>query len=143
MTSTDLTSSSLGRWHKIIALLDSPHEGEATAALLMLRTQLAAQDMKLADLLLAPSPQSTIVAAQQREIEKLRGQLVAMNKVADDWRQTAQMNQRAHEKDSQAAAKWRRLAQATADSLWELGQQLRGLEEPATVVPFPRQQQAR
>lgn len=113
------------RLRKILALLDSPHEGEAIAALLTLRAKLAARKSKLTDFL----PDTTTMTA---EISQLRRDNAALQAQADVDRNAAHASQQARAREAAAAAKWRALAQTTADRLWEIGRELH--ESDSTVL---------
>lgn len=117
------------RLAKILALADSPVDGEALAALRLAQNLLAVNGLTFADLLAAGMPFHA--TELQRENTQLKQNLAVAHADAERWKSLALAMGGDSARHIAAAEKWRALARTAADHLWELGRQLQGSDEMA------------
>lgn len=126
---------------KILALVDSNHEGEAAAAVRMARQMLANENLSFGDLARAAQEQrqkpklniprgflSVPQSQLEKEITELRQQLddqrveVHMQEVqVQYWRQRSNDLDIKLVNTQDEAMRWRQLARDTVEKLWDLG----------------------
>ena len=131
---------------KVLALADSSFDGEAVVAVRMARRLLSRDGLSFGDLARAagqkpptnlsagffPSrhPRLEAEITQLRQaLEDIRSEKIVHETQAEVWRlRTADLEQKLRQSQAEAA-RWRQLAQETADKLWDLGHALQGEEE--------------
>lgn len=153
MSDDSQTSNDPARLAKILALADSPHEGEALAALTLARKLLEAQGLTLGTYLrqaTLPSEIAREIHGLKAENNRLTRELELARREAGQWRERAMTNAQVSVKGAAETEKWRQLARHTADQLWTLGQQLHALDDEiirpleipgefdGTIVTFPK-----
>lgn len=152
----------LDRLAKVLALADSPSDGEALAAMRLAQQMLGARGMTFADLgtLLARADTSFTphgthtrsraeidvsrgiikayevrIVALEKENALIKKDLAAAERMMERWKNLAVSTGSDSAKHLAAAEKWRNLARTTADHLWELGRQLQAVDESPPPSP--------
>lgn len=135
-----MNQSRVDQLDKVLALVDSSHEGEAVGAVRMARQMLERDGLSFGDLAKAAStnrgrfPFSRTLFSGQ--LVHLEAQIAQLQQIVDDLRndnqnQTTQIDfwrRRAFEMEQQLnlsqseVQRWKQLARETAEKLWEIGE---------------------
>ena len=137
-----MNSSHLQRLSKVLALVDSSHDGEAVAAVRMAKQLLSQNGMSFADLAHSTTQTSaslraaagpsyaaykineTQLAVLQLKVRQMQEASKLQTHELAHARMTVTQLQAALTQANEEAEKWRALARDTANKLWDLGQQI-------------------
>jgi len=139
---------------KVLALVDSNHEGEALVAVRKARQMLLRDGLSFGDLAKAVSQKprvnlpfgffsgqhivnlETEILQVRQELEDLRNEKVSQEYQADLWRQRANELEQKLNISQADAERWRQLARDTVEKLWDLGQSIQQ-DEPQFEALMP------
>ncbi|MEJ0063199.1 MAG: hypothetical protein WDO70_08350 [Alphaproteobacteria bacterium] len=141
-----MNHTTLARLVKVLALADSSHDGEATAAVRMARQILMQDGMSFADLARAAANRSPAarpaplhnIAESTRAVRTLEAQVADLQSRLKQHQASSAMQhgelartkltlarlETSLGRTREEVEKWRALARNTADKLWEIGQQI-------------------
>lgn len=117
------------RLSKVLALTDSSHEGEAMAALRLARHMMARNGLSFADLVAAGETNKGSLAGDK--ITALQAEIARLHRAQQEKdaelvlaRQTIAHLRKVLARIQKDGERWQKLAKATAESLWHIGQEI-------------------
>jgi len=134
-----MSQKTVDQLDKVLALVDSSHEGEAVGAVRMARQLLSRDGLSFSDLARAASNKSKFslkrplfsghvvhleaqIAQLQQLVRDLQGDSQSLNTQVEFWRRRAfEMEQQLNLTQSEAQ-RWKQLARETAEKLWDMSQ---------------------